>query len=416
MTQDPEGKDISVLRDLATQYAEIAAKPIQEERRELWRKHFSLEPTRPPVLVTYGLWNVWCRDVFAREKMQCEDRFWAQYERWLRMQIFHDSIGDDYVCEPWIPQMAVHRSRPGIYGEAWGMAPELSHTGDKGGAWRSKAPIADWGDMARLSPPIHGIDEAATKQNRERLEEAIGDILPVDVNRGPVTMGFGGDISTAIAALRGLEQIMLDMYDDPVALKELLSYLRDGVLENQKKAEADGDFSLTSQQNQAMAYARDLEPPKANSGTRKRSDLWCFCAAQEYALISPAFHDEFLLQYQLPIMAPYALVHYGCCEDLTAKIDMLRQIPNLRSIAVTPRADVHKCAEQIGKDYVISWRPNPADMVCTNWNPDRVVKIIKDGADACRDSTYHIHLKDIETVMGEPERLAIWTNLVRDTL
>ncbi len=41
---------------------------------------------------------------------------------------------------------------------------------------------------------------------------------------------------------------------------------------------------------------------------------------------------------------------------------MLRQFPNLRNIVVTPRADVRRCAEQIGTDYVISWRPNPADM------------------------------------------------------
>lgn len=416
MAQDINGKDIAVLRDLAKQYAEITAKPIQEERRELWRRHFSLEKTRPPVLVTYGMWNVWCRDIFASAGMACEDPFWRRYERWLRMQIFHDSIGDDYICEPWIPQMAVHESRGGIYGEAWGMAPELSHTGDKGGAWKGKAPITEWEDMVRLKAPIHGIDEIATKQNRERLGDAVGDILAIDVNRSPVTMGFGGDISTAIAALRGLEQIMLDMYDYPVELRELLSRLRDGVRENQERAEEEGDFSLTSQHNQAMAYADSLDPPQPNSGPRKRDELWCFCAAQEYALISPAFHDEFLLQYQLPIMEPYGLVHYGCCEDLTGKIDILRQIPNLRSIAVTPRADVRKCAEQIGKDYVISWRPNPADMVCTNWNPDRVEKIIRDGADACRDGIYHIHLKDVETVMGEPERLERWTQLVRDTL
>jgi len=187
----------------------------------------------------------------------------------------------------------------------------------------------------------------------------------------------------------------------------------DGILTNQGQAERAGDFSLTSQHNQAMTYAEELEQPRANSGSRQRNDLWGFCAAQEYALISPAFHDEFLLQYQMPIMAHYGLVHYGCCEDLTRKIDMLRQIPNLRSIGVTPRADVRKCAEQIGKDYVISWRPNPTDMVCTSWDPDRVERTIRGGADACEDGIYHIYLKDVETVQGEPGRLRRWTQLVR---
>jgi phage gp46-like protein len=32
-------KDIKIVRDLAQQYAELAAKPVQEERRKLWAAH-----------------------------------------------------------------------------------------------------------------------------------------------------------------------------------------------------------------------------------------------------------------------------------------------------------------------------------------------------------------------------------------
>ena len=95
---------------------------------------------------------------------------------------------------------------------------------------------------------------------------------------------------------------------------------------------------------------------------------------------------------------------------------MLRQLKNLRSIAVTPVADVRACAEQIGRDYVISWRPNPTDMVCAGWDEARVRRIIGDGAEACRHGFFHIHLKDVETVQGDPTRLARWVALVRVTL
>ena len=413
---ESENSDIHLLRDLAKQYAEIAAKPIQEERRDLWRKHLSLKKTRPPVLITFGLHNVWCRDVFASHRMACKDPFWRRYERWLRMEIFHHSIGDDYICEPWIPQYAVVKSSRGIYGEAWDMGPEYLRTGDTGGSFKWASPISNWEKMVDLKAPVHEIDELATQENYQRLKDAIGDILEIDLIRSPVLTHFAGDISTTITALRGLEQLMLDMYDYPDQLRELLSRLRDGIQKNQDEAEQAGDFSLTSQHNQQMTYAEELEMLKPNSGPRKREALWGFFAAQEYALISPAFHDEFLLQYQLPLMTNYGLVHYGCCEDLTGKIDMLRQVPNLRSIAVTPRADVRKSAEQIGQDYVISWRPNPTDMVCTHWRPDLVQRIISDGAKACQDSIYHIHLKDVETVQGEPERLQPWTQLIRSTL
>lgn len=405
-------RDIDILRDLAHRYADIAAQPVQEERRQLWRRHFSLEKTRTPILVTYGIWNVWCQEVYADAAMRCEDPFYRQHERWLRMQIFHDSIGDDFICEPWIPLTATYRTPGGIYGEAWG-ARILRTQGDgQGSSWKATPPLVSWDDVRTLTPPGHAIDEEATRRDACRLRDALGDILEVDVQRGPILSSFAGDISTTVAGLRGLEQFMLDMYEAPEALRSLLAFLRDGTLANQEQAEAAGDLSLTCQQNQAMPYAEELEPPKPNSGPRRRGQLWGFFAAQEYTLVSPDFHDAFLLRYQMPIMEKYALIHYGCCENLTRKIDLLRRIPNLRSIAVTPTADVARCADQIGADYVISWRPNPADMACA-WDEDRIARQMRDGLKACRSGICHVHLKDVETVQGNPDRLRQWTRIAR---
>lgn len=133
-------------------------------------------------------------------------------------------------------------------------------------------------------------------------------------------------------------------------------------------------------------------------------------------MISPEFHEAFLFRYQIPILEHFGLVHYGCCEDLTGKIPMLRQLKNLRSIAVAPRADLARCAEQIGRDYVLSWRPSPADMVCCGWDADRVRTIIRHGLDVGRGCAVHILLKDVETLQGAPDRLARWVRIVRDVM
>ena len=408
--------DKAVLRDLATQYAEIAADTVQDERRRLWRDHNSLRPTRVPVLATYGMWNVWCRETFSDARMECADPLYRELERWLRMEVFHDGIGDDYICEPWVPVPAVHETPGGIYGEAWGVDTGHIESGTAGGAWRAKPPIVEWEDMAKLRVPHHAIDEEATRRRLSRLHDAIGDIVELDLQRGPILSEFAGDISTTVVGLRGLEQIMVDMYESPEELHELLAFLRDGVLANQREAEEAGDITLTVQRNQAMPYAEDLEAPTANSGSRWRGELWGFFAAQEYTLISPDFHEEFLLRYQTPIMEKYGLIHYGCCEDLTRKIDMLRAISNLRSIAVTPTADVRACAEQIGRDYAISWRPNPTDAVCAGWDAERIRRVVSEGRDACRGGIYHIHLKDVETVQGDPSRLKRWSELTRSVV
>ena len=404
-------KDREILRMLAGRYAAIAALPLQDEKRKLWRDHFSLRRTRVPILATYGMWNVWCRQVFGDAHMECQDPFLRLFERDLKMRIFqHEVVGDDFIQEPWITLGA---SIQGGWGHLWGVEEAMHSAGVEGGAAAYDPPLKSWEDLSKLRMPHHAVDEAATVRNLERLTGAIGDILSIDVSRTPACIGFMADISTSIAKLRGLETLMTDMYECPAELRRLLAFMRDGILENNREAEEAGHFTLTSGQNQAMPYAGTLEPSHPNSGPRRRKDIWGFCAAQEYTLISPEFHDEFMFQYQKPIIEHFGLVHYGCCEDLGRKIKMLRSLKNLRSIAVTPVANVAACAEQIGADYVISWRPNPTDMVCYGYNEERIRRIIGEGLASCSGGYPHIHLKDVETVEGDVTRLTRWVNVVR---
>jgi hypothetical protein len=126
--------------------------------------------------------------------------------------------------------------------------------------------------------------------------------------------------------------------------------------------------------------------------------------------------EEFILQYQLPVLKEFGLVAFGCCEDLTNKIDMLRQIPNLRRIAVTPFADAARCAEQIGRDYVLSYRPSPSDMVSYGFDPDRVRSILRRDLGACRDCHVDVTLKDVQTVAGDPARVRNWVSVTREVI
>ena len=49
--------DRTILRELARQYWEVSQQPVMNERRELWRKHNSLEKTRSPINVRPGSWT-----------------------------------------------------------------------------------------------------------------------------------------------------------------------------------------------------------------------------------------------------------------------------------------------------------------------------------------------------------------------
>jgi len=402
-------KDRTILRDLAKQYAEVAARPVQKERRDLWRRHNSLEKTRPLIYMrAFACWHE-----MPESKLACEDGFARAQERKLRVGLFQHALADDTIQEPWITQGASYVPQ----GESeWGPAYGRQHSGAAGGAWKYDPPLKTLEDIDRLITPCHQIDEARTAADVARLQDLVGDILTVNVDRGPRYRVWAADISTHLAHLRGLEQVMWDMADNPEWLHRLLAHMRDGILKAQQEAEDAGDWHLADHENQAMPYAKELADPRANGEAVRRKALWCFTAAQEFALISPAMHEEFMLQYQLPIMEKFGLVAYGCCEDLTQKIDMLRQIPNLRRIAVTPWANLARCAEQIGTEYVVSWRPSPAEMVCTGWDPARVRKAITEAASICRDLHMDITLKDVQTVENDPARLRKFVDIAREVI
>lgn len=402
----PHSDDVRILRDLAKQVADLAASPVQGERRELWRAHNSFERTRP--LIICGWEAAWPEHPQAAN--QCEDPFFQNYETVFKRAIFRETLGDDTILEPWATVRAAVVSPPN---GPWGVTHSTTHSGVQGGSWKHKPPLQELSDLDKMVVPRHEINEQATAASVTKLQEAIGDILPITVDRSPLWTGWWADISTALFYLRGLDQFMLDMSDNPQWLHQLLSFMSEGILKSQDEAEAAGDWSLINGGNQAMCYSRELPDPAANVYGVQRAQLWDFCAAQEYALVSPRHHDEFLLQYQLPIIEKFGLSAYGCCEDLTRKIDMLRQIKNLRRIAVTPMADPAKCAEQIGTDYIISWRPNPADMICCGFYPDKIKRLVREAMEAMKGCHVDVHLKDVQTVGKQPELLREWVRIVR---
>jgi len=222
------------------------------------------------------------------------------------------------------------------------------------------------------------------------------------------------DISTLFAKLRGLEQMMWDIYDRPEWLHRLLAKMRDAILRSIDETEAAGAFRFTNHQNQAMPYARELAPPRAGGPAVRARDLWVFGASQETTTYGPAHFEEFMFRYQKPILARFGLCAYGCCEDLSTKIGVLRSLPNLRRIAVAPLADVRRSAEAIGRDFIASWRPNPTD-VSFGVDEDAVRRGCRkafDIFDAC-GCRFDVTMKDVETVGADPTAIPRWTAAVR---
>jgi hypothetical protein len=412
MNKSPATDDVKhdrqLLRDLAERVAALAAKPIQDERRRLWRAFHSLRPERVMVYVETSMpgWEI------LGPELACRDPFFRTCEWELRRRIWQDEIGDDAVIEPWLTVRAKMVVPPEGH---WGMTSKVIPSPVPGGAWQSIPAIRELEDVKRMIVPEHEVDEAATREQAERVQEAVGGILGVNVSRKPHMSVWGSHISGDLGQLRGIETAMLDMIDHPEWLHALLAFMRDGILKVHREAEAAGHWSLGDHENQSVPYSDELPAPKPNSGPVPMSQLWGLMAAQEMTLISPEMHDEFMLQYQIPICRLFGLVAYGCCEDLSRKIGILRQIPNLRRIAVTPWADVPRSAEAIGRDYDASWRPSPADTVCMGFDPGRIQSLLRAGlAEFQRHGCpLEINLKDIKTLQGDKDRLRKFIEIAR---
>lgn len=407
-----QNKDVLTLHDLARRYAEICAKDIQNERRDLWRKHNSLIRTRVPVICSwYRQSNV--KSFILADQLVCQDPIYRSYELWLRNMIYHEAIGDDTIYEPWLTVRAVHRVPPQCRnGAIWGIPYTRKEIADTQ-AWRIEPSIMHIDQVSQLVATPHMVDEEETNRRVSCLHDAVGDILEIDVDRSPLYECYGGsDLCEALGYLVGIGNLMVYMYDRPELIHALVNFMQKSVIEQYNQAEKSGDWSLTNNFNLGMPYCQELADPQPNHHHVKMKQLWFFTCAQAFTLVSPSMFEEFMLDYQMPIMGRFGLVSYACCEDVTHKIASLRKIPNLRRIGVTPASNVRSCAEQIGNDFVFSWKPNPA-MICCGFDTEYIRKTIREGLEASRGCIVDIILKDISTVQGHAERLKQWTQIVR---
>jgi len=153
----------------------------------------------------------------------------------------------------------------------------------------------------------------------------------------------------------------------------------------------------------------ELLPQKDFDGARVRSmDLWGSATAQIFSEVSPAMHEEFALKHELRWLERFGLNCYGCCEPLHRKVEMLKKVPRLRRISMSPRVDIDVAAAAVGDRYIYSHKPNPAILASDVWNPEAARRELRDALDRTRGCVVEVILKDISTVRHDPKRLSDW--------
>lgn len=404
-------RDREILRSLAGQIAEIAARNGgQQETRELYRAVNDRRMIRPVVLIDELPWNQ--LDFDGSLTLQCEDaRLRPVEQRFRRLLWQWEHCRCDMLMPDFCPVGNYHMGSIGVEVQ------ENTLAADAGNNIVSHQYVDQFEDAAAIAK-LHDIeifwDREADARDIEWLGSLFGDLLPVRFQGVRYIYYAPWDV---FSSWRGMQNALCDLIDDPQKVHALYRRYQDIHLRLLRRMEEMGllEGGEAPTVHCTAGLTNDLHPPRAGE-TATRANIWGRGMAQPLAVVSPKMHAEFDIAYMQEYFRDFGLVYYGCCEPLSDKIDILRQIPNLRKISITPWADVRKAAEQMGKDYVMAWKPNPALVASPDLEEEAVRAEIRNALSACRASgtSMEITLKDISSVAHRPQNLARWAQIAME--
>ncbi len=402
--------DIRILRVLAQRVAQIAALPEQAEKIRLWTACNDLCPERAMVFADPQ--NGWAELDEAWLPYACEDPSLHWIEHRLRRQIIrHEHIPDDF---PIVGRFDVGLHVSGDGYNDYGPQLVTTRSGQKDGAYHIEPVIQTLDDMRMLHFRPIQIEHALTDRQVVVAQEAIGDILEVH-KVGRTYWRYG--LTRVLIHMRGLNNMMLDMYDHPELMHRLMAFLRDDKMHELDLLERAGAIGFNNTPDGVngtggVSITTALPTEETLTGPATLKDSRCWGESQETVGVGPTQFDEFVLRYQLPLMARFGLVAYGCCEPLDHKIDLLiDRIPHLRWVAVSPWSNRALMAEKLGTRYVYVYKPNPSYICAPQPDWQAAETDIRETLDLARGCPIHIVMKDTHTFHHQPERITRWSEM-----
>ena len=403
-------KDKEIIRRLATETAEIAALPIQEEKRRLWRALNGLKPERPMVMIDQICWNE--MNVNDELTLQCSDPECRDYEWRLRSTLFkwrHFPV--DMVVEPFI------RVNKAINNSGFGIAiEEETSVTDPTNAVVGHKFTNQFGtdaDLEKIKMPEISHDAAETQRRLNIAHELFDGLLDVQ------PWGFDPYLSLwdPISTWMGVENILYALIDRPEFMHQLVGRMTDGYMLMLDQLEEQGLLcGPQSLIHCTGAWTDDLPAPGYDPDKPRTKDIWTFGLAQIFATVSPDMFKEFEVDYASRMCERFGLVYYGCCDPLDLKMNEVRMIPNVRKISMSPWANEERGAREIGTDFVYSRKPNPAFVAMERFDADTVREDLTTTKTICEQHKCPLEfiLKDISTVRYEPQRLVEWGKIAME--
>ena len=400
-------REREVLRELAKKIKNLANRPIEEEKKDLWYKHNALEETRP--LVFCDPENGWY-EIIPANTIICTNPLARLWEFRMKKEIFWgEHLQDDKVIDDIFNVHYIY-----TYGD-FGVAHKMHLADDINGSYTWEPAIKNYEEaLPKLKVRDINIDYERSRQLFNLAQYTFGDILRVQF-KDAFWWSFG--LTWDLINLRGLDNMMLDMYDYPDELHQVMGVLRDDALNRLDFFEKHNLLTLNNRSSYVgsggFGWSKEMPSEQFDGNVRTR-DMWGFCESQESIGVSPEMFAEFIFPYQKPIMERFALNCYGCCEPVNSRWNTLKDAPHLRRVSVSAWADIYQMADMLGKNFIFSWKPRPADLAFQNIDANQIRSYIKETVQAAKNCRLEIIMKDNHTLGNNPQNAIDWVKIARE--
>lgn len=442
------GRRSDHLLRLVDRVLEAAADPVYAERKDMWTRHNRLEKTaKTPVFVCLKRGSgraanpVAWREVLAPESRVATDPLESEIELQLLQKLFkHDQVPDDdvLVSTVWLRAVAPREeatdraskdSRPpseeglgwrlrptgpsvdtGSQESArlWGLPFKTRSTTDPGGAYAVDPVVTTEADLDKLHRPHYAIDEKATRELLARAQELVGGRIPVKIK----TDEIGYSPTEVMISLMGMEAVLYGVIDRPDFIHRLMEIITQGLIAYHLEREAAGAVDP----EETWGYRMQYEELPATENTNRLAYGWPIVAAQSMCGVSPVMYGEFVQPYhdRLAQVVSDSRVYYHGCEDLTAKIPIIRRLPNLRRFHISAWTNLESAVAQLGREFVLEVANHPETLAVQS--EEQMRKDVERIMEVAGECIIDINLGEIETVFGNPSVLSTWAQVAQEVV
>lgn len=399
-----------VLRGLGERIAEISSDPVNGERAELWRDLNDLKSPRPMVWINEIPWH---EMNYNDELTLRTEHPWARdLETKLRREIYQwnhmpgDMIVNDYIECP----LVIHSTDFGIVEDV-----DIAITDPDNDvvSRHYNIQIESMDDLEKIQMPKLTHLEKATEHHFEAMHDIFDGIIPVKKVSQTHIWFTPWDY---LIRWWGVQEAMIDLIMRPDMVHAFVDRMVDAWMVELDQFVENNWLSLDNNNTRigsgGYGYVSELPGDNFDPDYVKPENMWGCSNAQIFSEVSPQMQWDFAIEHAQRWLGRWGLTYYGCCEPLHNKVHLLRKIPNLRKLSVSPWCDTEKIINEVGDDYVMSRKPNPAVFIESTWSTEQSEKNLRDFLDKTGGQCHvELIMKDISTVSHEPQRLWEWETM-----